>query len=101
MGLLNTLTSNELLSKPKSVSSHLAICIGKILNRHIDDQEFCASIDSFYQNKVKQATSEPELYVGHLKTILTKCDRKKLGTLENAQWPVECINAVALATTPP
>jgi hypothetical protein len=56
MGLLNTLTSNELLSKPKSVSSHLAICIGKILNRHIDDAEFCASIDSFYQNKVKQVT---------------------------------------------
>ena len=55
MALLNSLTSDDILTKPERVSSHAAICIGKILSKHIEMDQFSQSIESFYHNKVKPA----------------------------------------------
>ena len=55
MALLNSLISDDILTKPERVSSHVAICIGKILNKHIEFDQFSQTIEGFYQNKVKPA----------------------------------------------
>ena len=98
MTLLNSLIADEILVKPAKVSSHAAICIGKILNKHIEIDQFSASIESFYLNKVKPSIMTPHsnLIIGHLKTIFKQCSKKKLGMLKDAKWPLECIDAVGM-----
>jgi hypothetical protein len=81
--ILDKLLQNEaILSKPRRISAHLAICIGKIMSKHLPEDLIKQTIQKFIDQKLApNLSTHGFIYASHLKLIFKNLSQAHMGFL--------------------
>eukprot|EP00347_Sterkiella_histriomuscorum_P023381 403334851 len=93
--LLVKINQQDILSLPRKISDHAALCIGRVLKKHSTLEEIGKFFESFISQNVCQALahSPPQSlqFLRHSITIIKELSHAKLNAFKHAQWPLQLL----------
>lgn len=91
--LLSVLCTEQVLGKPRMVSEHISICIGKIMSKHMEADEIKTAIEQFVTGIF--AKNPTLIFAQHLKIIIRQIGRAKLGpAIEKTTFCTDFVNPI-------